>query len=80
MSDGLDLEPQGDEELCMKIEITHPDGESQQLHVHLVLFDEEMGDISAVSLLQLADDLGRITGTLDDNQHFQLVERDDPKS
>ena len=68
----------GDREVELLITINHGDGFSQRVHIRIPVLDENDQDVGAQSLLQLTDDLGRLSGLLKDNQHFQLVERDEP--
>lgn len=68
----------GDREIELSITINHGDGLLQRIRVRLDVLDENDQAVGAESLLQLTDDLGRLSGLLKDNQHFQLVERDEP--
>ena len=65
-------------EIEILITINHGDGFCQRVHTRLPVLDKNDQDVGAQSLLQLTDDLGRLSGLLKDNQHFQLVERDEP--
>lgn len=67
-----------DREIEISITINHGDGLLQRIRARLEVLDENDQDIGAESYLQLMDDLGRLAGLLKDNQHFQLVERDEP--
>jgi len=72
MSEEIEHEPEAGE-ICVKATINYGTGVYQRIHFH-VSFTENTGE----SFLQLSDTFGRVSGLLADNQHLQLVERDEP--